>query len=51
MCTTSGSELVYTARFTFKGLAKLAEPFLHKAIGKLADDTEASLNTRLAELV
>ena len=48
--SASGSELVYTARFTFKGVAKLAEPFLHKAINKLADDTEASLNTRLAAL-
>jgi uncharacterized protein YndB with AHSA1/START domain len=46
----TGTELVYTARFTFKGLARLAEPLLHKPINKLADDTEASLNTRLAQL-
>jgi hypothetical protein len=46
----TGSELTYTARFTFKGLARLAEPLLHKAINKLADDTEASLHTNLAKL-
>lgn len=49
--SATGSELVYTARFTFKGVAKLVEPFLHKALNKLADDTEHELNTRLAELV
>ena len=46
----AGSELTYTARFTFKGLARLAEPLLHKAMNQLADDTEASLHTHLAKL-
>ena len=49
--SASGAELVYEARFTFKGVARLAEPFLRKALNKLADDTEDSLNIRLAELV
>lgn len=46
----AGTELVYQARFTFKGLARLAEPLLHKPLNKLADDTEASLQTHLDQL-
>lgn len=42
-----GTELIYTAHFTFKGLARLAEPLLKKALNKLADDTEESLETNL----
>jgi hypothetical protein len=46
----SGTELIYEARFTFKGLARLAEPLLRKPLNKLADDTEASLHKHLDQL-
>ena len=46
----SGTEVTYEARFTFKGLARLAEPLLHKPLNQLADDTEASLQTQLDQL-
>jgi carbon monoxide dehydrogenase subunit G len=46
----AGTELTYEARFTFKGLARLAEPLLHRPLNKLADDTEASLQKHLDQL-
>lgn len=46
----AGTELTYEARFTFQGLARLAEPLLHKPLTKLADDTEASLQKHLDRL-
>lgn len=33
----------YEARFTFKGIAKIAAPFLKKAFAKLATDAETGL--------
>ncbi len=49
--SAAGTELIYEARFTFKGVARLAEPLLHKPLNKLADDTEASLQKNLDRLV
>lgn len=48
--TGGGTELAYTARFTFKGLARLAGPFVKGALNKLADDTQQSLQTHLDAL-
>ena len=41
--TSSGSRFTYEARFTLKGVAKLATPFLRKAFEKLAVDAEEGL--------
>ena len=46
----AGTELVYTARFSFSGLARLAEPLLKGALTKLADDTAVSLKRNLDAL-
>lgn len=35
----------YNARFTFHGLAKLAQPFVTRGLNQLADDTIAQLTT------
>jgi carbon monoxide dehydrogenase subunit G len=43
----TGTEVVYTARFTFKGAVRLAEPFLHKAMEKLADEAQAGIQKAL----
>ncbi|MFD4245726.1 SRPBCC family protein [Streptomyces sp. NPDC058525] len=37
------TRLVYAAAFRFKGLARLAAPFLRKDIDRLADDVAAAL--------
>ena len=41
--TNNGTRFTYEARFTMKGLAKLATPFLRKAFDKLAIDAEEGL--------
>lgn len=45
-----GTELVYEADFTFKGLAKLATPFLRGQLTKLGDEAEDALNRELPKL-
>jgi carbon monoxide dehydrogenase subunit G len=42
-----GTEVVYTAHFTFHGLAKLAEPVLGKPLNGLADEAAAGLQRAL----
>lgn len=39
----SGTRFTYEARFTLKGIAKIATPFLRKAFEKLAVDAEDGL--------
>lgn len=46
----AGTVLVYEADFTFKGLAKLATPFLRGQLTTLGDDAEAALNRELPQL-
>ena len=45
-----GSRVTYTADFTFKGLAKLAAPFLGGAFKKLGDEAEEGLLEHLGKL-
>ncbi len=42
--------ITYQARFRFKGLARLVEPFLGRAFGPIADETVASLRRVLESL-
>lgn len=46
----TGTRVTYTADIRFKGLLKVAEPFLGKAFKKLGDEAEDGLNTALAKL-
>lgn len=41
--TDSGSRFTYEARFTFKGIARLMQPFLKKAFNKLLVEAEEGL--------
>lgn len=43
----AGTEVLYTAEFEFKGLAKFAEPVLRIPLQKLGDDAEKSLTEAL----
>lgn len=43
----TGTVLVYEADFTFKGLAKLATPFLRGQLTRLGDEAEAALAREL----
>jgi hypothetical protein len=45
-----GTQVSYTATFTFHGAAKLATPLLVPALGSLADDAERSLHDALQQL-
>ncbi|MDQ2707645.1 MAG: SRPBCC family protein [Actinomycetota bacterium] len=45
----SQTRIRYTARFTFHGLAKLAQPFVKASLDKLADDTIAQLTRVIDE--
>ena len=45
-----GSRVVYTADFSFKGLARLVAPLLAPALKKLGDDAEKGLGDALARL-
>lgn len=45
-----GSVLVYEADFRFKGLAKLATPFLRGPLRRLGDDAEEALTRVLPQL-
>lgn len=40
---SAGTEIHYSANFKFKGITKVAEPFLRKAFEKLGDEAEAGL--------
>ncbi|MEO3938394.1 SRPBCC family protein [Dermatophilaceae bacterium Soc4.6] len=40
---SGGTTVTYAADFTFKGIAKLAEPFLRGAFDHLGDEAEAGL--------
>ena len=41
--TATGTAIRYQARFAFKGVAKLASPFLRSSFEKLADETADQL--------
>lgn len=45
-----GARVTYTADFTFKGIARLAVPFLGRAMSKLGDEAEAGLREALGRL-
>jgi carbon monoxide dehydrogenase subunit G len=46
----SGTEVTYTAEFTFKGLSRLAFPLLKPAFERLGSEAEAGLRTALDRL-
>lgn len=46
----AGTELTYTAEFEFKGLARLAAPFLRPALTKLGNEAEDGIRKALAKL-
>lgn len=46
----AGTVLVYEADFTFRGLARLATPFLRGPLTRLGDDAEVALGRELAQL-
>jgi carbon monoxide dehydrogenase subunit G len=46
----AGTEITYTADITFKGLARLADPFLRGTFETLADETAAQLSAVLSRL-
>ena len=48
--TADGTEVHYVARFDFKGLAKLAAPFLGPAFKKLGDEAEKGMREALERL-
>ena len=45
-----GTEVTYTADFTFKGIARIAAPFLGPALKRLGDEAEAGMAAALARL-
>lgn len=45
-----GTQVTYSADFTFNGLARLATPFLVRPLNKLGDEAERSLAEALARL-
>lgn len=46
----SGTEVTYTAEFTFKGLSRIAGPLLKPAFERLGNEAEAGLRTALSRL-
>lgn len=46
----TGTRVTYTVDIRFKGVLKVAEPFLGKAFKKLGDEAEEGLNQALAKL-
>lgn len=46
----TGSEVSYTARFTFSGVGRLLEPFLGPFLGKLGDEVVTSMTAALDRL-
>ena len=47
---SGGTRVHYRAEFRFRGLARLAAPFLGRAFEQLGDDAEASLRAALERL-
>jgi hypothetical protein len=45
-----GTEVTYTADFTFKGIARLAAPFLGPAFERLGNEAETGMAAALARL-
>lgn len=45
-----GTEVIYTAEFTFKGLARYLAPLLRPALRRLGDQAEAGMRTAIAAL-
>lgn len=45
-----GTRVTYSADFAFKGLAKLATPFLGGPLGKLGDEAQEGMRQALARL-
>ena len=45
-----GTRVTYTADFTFKGIARLAVPFLGRAFRRLGDEAQQGLREALARL-
>lgn len=46
--TATGTEVTYTADFTFKGIARIAVPFLGGAFRRLGDEAAAGLRKAFA---
>ncbi|MGM0386406.1 MAG: SRPBCC family protein [Actinomycetota bacterium] len=46
----TGSEVTYTAKFTFSGVARILEPFLGPFLKKLGDELVPSMKTALDRL-
>jgi carbon monoxide dehydrogenase subunit G len=46
----ASTEVIYTADFTFKGVARLVAPFLKPAFTRLGDEAEAGMAAALARL-
>lgn len=46
----SGTEVTYTAEFTFKGTARLVAPLLKPALDRLGNEAEAGLRRALNQL-
>ncbi len=46
----SGTEVIYTAEFTFKGLSRIAVPLLKPAFERLGNEAEAGLREALNRL-
>jgi Polyketide cyclase / dehydrase and lipid transport len=46
----SGTEVTYTARFSFKGLFRVVAPLLKPAFGRLGDEAEAGMRAALDQL-
>ena len=45
-----GTEVTYTADFTFKGLTRFLAPLLKPAVNRLGDRAEAGMRDALARL-
>ena len=48
--TDGGTEVTYTAEFTFKGLSRLLAPLLRPAFTRLGNDAEVGLRSALVRL-
>ena len=48
--TSDGTEVTYTAEFTFKGLSRLIAPMLSPAFDRLGNQAESGLRSALTQL-
>ncbi len=48
--TGAGTEVTYTAEFTFKGISRLLAPLLAPAFARLGDHAESGLQSALTQL-